>query len=142
MTRHIYPEHVPPNVPQELLDLRQELIQRLPWAASAGPSDIAPGWARIVDRLDRDLTKIAPGYKLGQIKEKLGGLRYYIDGPLDEVGQRAQGLIENAEDDSFHTCDYCGEPGELKKIGWVYCTRCDRHVEPEDSVPVPGASSK
>lgn len=37
------------------------------------------GWYPIVVRLDEGLAQVVPGYALHQVKEKLGGLRYYVD---------------------------------------------------------------
>jgi len=58
-----------------------------------------------------------------QVKEKFGGLRYYINGGDDTIDQ----LISFAEDMSYRTCDVCGNVGTVRDEGWIK-TRCDRHI--------------
>ena len=62
--------------------------------------------------------------KVYQVKEKFGGLRFYINSGTDEINKR----IRKAEDDSYETCETCGEPGELRKDGW-WTVACDKHVK-------------
>jgi len=57
-----------------------------------------------------------------QVKEKYGGLRFYINGGDDFV----EGLIEMAETMSYRICDVCGAPGKRSGRGWI-TTRCDKH---------------
>jgi len=58
-----------------------------------------------------------------QVKEKMGGLRYYIHGGNTVI----QDLIYRAEDASCKTCEVCGEPGYMRREGWVR-TLCDAHA--------------
>jgi len=39
---------------------------------------VRKGWWPLLARLDRDIAALAPNYQLLQVKEKFGGLRYYI----------------------------------------------------------------
>ena len=55
-----------------------------------------------------------------QVKEKFGGLRFYIDGADDYVS----GVISMAESMSYRTCEYCGSPGISGGKGWIK-TLCD-----------------
>jgi hypothetical protein len=59
-----------------------------------------------------------------QVKEKFGGLRFYVSGG-DEF---CRGAIFMAEALSHHTCELCSSKGELRKGGWVR-TLCDQHEE-------------
>lgn len=59
---------------------------------------------------------------IGQVKEKFGGLRFYIDGGTEEHRH----YIRFAEAMSFRTCEQCGAPGETRNIGWMK-TLCVRH---------------
>lgn len=43
-------------------------------------------WAIIIDEFLTELDRIAPNFKIHQIKLKFGGLRFYVDLNLDEVG--------------------------------------------------------
>ena len=54
-----------------------------------------------------------------QVKEKFGGLRFYIDNSSDF----ASGAISAAESMSLVTCECCGNPGKSNGGGWVR-TRC------------------
>ena len=50
-----------------------------------------------------------------QVKEKFGGLRFYVEGCDDYV----RGLISMAESMSHKICEECGVPGETNKKGWL-----------------------
>jgi hypothetical protein len=58
-----------------------------------------------------------------QIKEKFGGLRFYMNGVDDYIS----GAIAMAESISNHTCEVCGAPGKNKPVGSWYTTLCDLH---------------
>ncbi len=60
---------------------------------------------------------------LVQVKEKFGGLRFYVDGGSNEL----QAQIELAEAMSYRTCETCGAPGRPRSGGWVR-TLCDTHA--------------
>lgn len=55
-----------------------------------------------------------------QVKEKFGGLRFYIDGGDAEVS----GMVKMAESMSYHVCEDCGNRGTLRKGSW-HRTMCD-----------------
>ena len=59
-----------------------------------------------------------------QVKEKFGGLCFYIYGGDDYI----DGLVSLAESMSYHTCSECGDPSEENKTnrGWIYtmCANC------------------
>lgn len=68
------------------------------WVDSVGD-----GWASLVQPLiDRANLE---GAKILQVKEKFGGLRFYIGGGSPGLQQD----IEDAELKSYHTCEDCGE---------------------------------
>jgi hypothetical protein len=81
---------------------------------------VPDGWMPIVRELHEKLTALHPDYRIAQIKEKFGGLRYYVDA----VGEEAWKLIESAEGESYETCQNCGEPGESQNIRGWYQTLC------------------
>ena len=60
-----------------------------------------------------------------QVKEKFGGLRFYVDGGDDWV----YGAISMAESMSYRTCEVCGAPGVTRGEGWIRTT-CDQHSKP------------
>ena len=83
-------------------------------------SEYGPGWhALIRGTLERMLAAGWDG-RLGQIKEKFGGLRIYIDTGNDAVWK----IIDEAEALSFKTCEFCGRPGRRRSGGWIK-VRCD-----------------
>jgi len=55
-----------------------------------------------------------------QVKEKFGGLRFYVDGGDEYV----YGLIAMAESMSYRICEDCGGKGTVHNDGWVH-TLCD-----------------
>lgn len=100
--------------------------------------DVGYGWALLVRRLDANLREIDPNYRIGQVKEKFGGLRYYIDAfDGDTDTDLANKLVRTAEDASFKICEDCGGPGD--RCAWngfwikTICPLCvaGRRVEKE-----------
>ena len=82
------------------------------------------GWFKLIDELSAKLeamNKEGANIVAGQVKEKFGGLRFYVGAAPEE----AHKLIEAAESASYKTCEFCGEPGEVRQGGWIK-TRCDR----------------
>lgn len=71
--------------------------------------------------------------KFTQIKEKLGGLRIYIDNKQDSY---IDGLIAMAESWSYKTCEKCGEKGSLRnKNNWLktLCDKCNNEIRSQHS---------
>ena len=85
---------------------------------------VGPGWSAILDKLIDDLFDLGWDGRVHQVKEKFGGLRFYIGSGDDAVFDR----IAKAENDSYDTCEVCGEPGKARKGGWIQ-TLCDAHAE-------------
>lgn len=89
---------------------------------------VGPGWVPLVEELNKQLSSICPDYKITQIKEKFGGLRFYTN----EVPNEAWDIIEQFEEKSYSICDECGETGKLrKKGGWLrtICDKCEKEME-------------
>jgi predicted nucleic acid-binding Zn ribbon protein len=94
------------------------------------------GWYWILDELDKKLTYLDPNYKIAQIKEKFGGLRFYFD--TENVGV-ARDIMYDCQADAYYkaseTCETCGKGSfrgkeyhditvKLRGDGW-YRTLCD-----------------
>ena len=62
-----------------------------------------------------------------QVKEKFGGLRFYVDRATDEH----YNYIHFAESMSYRTCEECGAPGTYYPFGWHHVA-CDAHASEED----------
>jgi hypothetical protein len=69
-----------------------------------------------------------PYVEAGQVKEKFGTLRFYIDGGNDVIN----GAIWMAENMSAYICENCGDSGKLRGRGWVK-TLCDGCAKESDS---------
>jgi hypothetical protein len=82
------------------------------------------GWADIIDRLITDLVALGWNRDVVQIKEKFGGLRFYISSDSGGLHKR----IAKAEEESFETCEVCGEIGGPTATAWVKI-RCEEHVD-------------
>lgn len=82
------------------------------------------GWAKLYLPLIKRIQN--EGGKLLQVKEKFGGLRIYASGITDELWRE----IHDAEDQSYHICEECGEPGTRGQYGsyWIK-TLCPTHQE-------------
>jgi hypothetical protein len=89
------------------------------------------GWYDIIDELCSKIQTVCDreGFQVValQVKEKFGGLRFYIGAGNDEIFN----LIDEAESKSFEVCETCGKPGKLVGHGWVY-TACPEHTRKGD----------
>jgi hypothetical protein len=87
---------------REVVEIRQRFLDKgeepLPWVAKYFEKNP-------VDPLDH--------FSIDQIKEKFGGLRFYISfgEASGEAVDRCDGAISLAEMLSFHTCETCGQFG-------------------------------
>jgi len=83
------------------------------------------GWFNIIDDLSKKITETDPDVQAAQVKEKFGGLRFYIDGGSEEVRK----LIDEAEEESYKTCEKCGTKENVSqtKTGWIFtlCAKCE-----------------
>lgn len=99
------------------------------------------GWYSIIEDLSSELNEAAKQYAHGsitvvQIKEKFGGLRYYvnyIDGlPQEDIFEIEQ-IICKYENLSHKTCQRCGEQGEIcaRTAYWVstLCKKCAKELK-------------
>ena len=83
------------------------------------------GWLKLIKELIEDLIKLGWDKQVTQVKEKFGGLRFYINEGSDEIFER----ITEAENKSYEICEVTGESGTLRTdIGW-YRTLCDVEYE-------------
>jgi hypothetical protein len=96
--------------------------------------EVGDGWFDLIYKLFSDLKKatiknvvayigILPKDhypQIFQIKEKLGGLCFYIDNATDEQYK----LISKAQSDSYHICEICGKKGKLRRVDDWLLTEC------------------
>lgn len=67
--------------------------------------------------------------RAAQIKEKFGGLRFYVYGEHTEEVDLA---INRAEAVASMTCEFCGEPGMKRGLPWIR-TLCFEHFKAEEA---------
>lgn len=93
--------------------------------------DVDEGWYQLVIDCDRELALFDPHYKILQVKEKFGGLRYYIR-PSETCYEpkRLHDVISKYEELAAKTCEATGKPGVLmKSIGGWYKTLNPEYAE-------------
>ena len=96
--------------------------------------DIPKGWRlafgdQMLEELDQLLRKynFRDEYRIVQIKEKFGGLRWYDDDGFPEEGyEEYRDWLCKYEDLSFKTCIDCGKPAIGFTKGWIVplCKDC------------------
>lgn len=114
----------------------EEVSQKHPWLVKSMATDRTPfsmfyfeceaGWSDLIDELCTKIEKISPGgVSVAQIKEKFGGLRFYVDGATEKIYK----IIDKYEKRSYSICEKCGQPGKLRKdLGWIR-TLCHDHYK-------------
>ena len=85
------------------------------------------GWFGLLYDLCIEIEKsgVPKDFIVSQIKEKFGGLRFYVSSCSNEVFD----LIDKAEQDSYTICERCGKDGKLRdNMGWMMtlCDECNR----------------
>lgn len=91
---------------------------------------VSEGWFQLVDQLCStiriyEIQNGRPPIVIDQIKEKLGGFRFYCTG----AGPRIMDYIRQAEETANKTCEDCGKEGKRRSIeGWL-ATLCDEHYD-------------
>ena len=99
------------------------------------------GWKEIIRNTDKKLKYIDPEYKIAQIKEKFGGLRYYFDNSFESYDDVRREIMDDvvraAEYEASRTCELCGANKASDKVGirahkffyFGYCESCaDKYI--------------
>ena len=94
-------------------------------ATHPGMVENLTGWYKIILNLDAAISAIIPDYVVLQVKEKFGGLRYYIDLIPENHYKQVDDLIRDAEKAAWNTCEVCGNPGSTRNDRWWRRTLCD-----------------
>ena len=93
------------------------------------------GWFELIKELSE---KLEPhGIVATQVKEKYGGLRFYVGGIPTDVADEMYDYIDEAEDKSYEICEQCGQPGNCNEGGWLttLCDECREKGEKRKQVP-------
>lgn len=90
------------------------------------------GWYDLIYSLTKQIYDYSKNSSLDievvEIKEKFGGLRYYLEGGDKYIYK----LIDRAEDESYKICEKCGKIGKLRtKRAWILtlCDRCNKEIK-------------
>jgi hypothetical protein len=89
--------------------------------------DVMDGWFHIIYELSEKISQSDPNCVAIQVKEKFGGLRFYV-GPSTKT---VLDIINEYEYKAYKTCENCGTEEGVKQHsgGWIK-TLCDNcHIE-------------
>jgi len=106
--------------------MKKEFQKRWPkWFDDFDWFECGDGWKDLLWRLCEDIEKLnsPEDFYVCQVKEKFGGLRFYVLGGSDEIYDR----INQAENESFKTCEKCGSTQNVTtEGGWLktLCKEC------------------
>ncbi len=94
------------------------------------------GWLHLIVQCHKELLAIDPDYKIGQIKEKFGGLRYNFS-TKTELRDQMNNIVRKYEQQASVTCERTGTPGHLmiSEKGWE--ATFNPEYAPEGYVDVP-----
>lgn len=129
------------SAPIDSSDHKKWLLMEYPWLRMEENEedeihtfiDCAPGgWAKLCEDLCAELKPLlekveyVDRYKLCQVKEKFGGLRWYDCGVPAPIYDEYKALIHKYEDLSCKTCCICGAPATKMSTGWIspFCDKC------------------
>ena len=96
----IYPENLSP-----ILDRIDPTFGRV--------IDCESGWWSLIERAHKELVAIDPDYRVYQIKEKFGTLRYYFAMSSPIFAEPMNAVVNYYERCSASTCEVTGKPGVL-----------------------------
>jgi len=103
---------------QDVVEIRESLL--------AEGEELTGRYGWVVDYFEENPTDPLEGFKVVQVKEKFGDLRFYVEGGEGTF----DGVIALAEMVSARTCIQCGAPARsmLLPSGWPR-TLCPEHAE-------------
>ena len=97
--------------------------------------EINEGWNELIEEITFKIEVINNKYspssyiRAAQIKQKFGGLRYYIS--IEDVEEQdvkyVYDIIAEAENRSFTICEYCSSPAKTSKGRTYVETLCNEH---------------
>lgn len=94
-----------------------------PPITKVGFFSVSPGWYPLIKELIEKLIAVGWDKKVTQVKEKFGGLRFYIQTGNEQIWD----IIQEYEEKSLHICEVCGKEGSLRTDrNWI-TTLCDEH---------------
>jgi hypothetical protein len=84
---------------------------------------VGVGWYPLIADLIKKLVALGWDKQVCQVKQKFGGLRFYINSGSEQIHE----LIDQAQRKSHTICEHCGQPGDLRAGSWdiTLCGECD-----------------
>jgi len=103
------------------------------------------GWFELIYDMCKkikSITKLKGVVVAQQVKEKFGGLRFYVSynkSIIDDENKykKIQNVIDAAESKSYKVCEQCGKPGKLREdLGWIrtLCDACRTEIDIKDII--------
>jgi hypothetical protein len=87
---------------------------------------VSEGWYDLIKSLIDELIALGWDRRVHQVKEKFGGLRFYVEN-IPEGGEE---IIRKYESLSYKICEKCGEEGQLRGgNGQWLRTLCEVHAD-------------
>ena len=128
----------------------KELIEKYPWLQIRNVwsgelvepedyeftwlDDLPNGWRKafglqMVEELDKILREAnyQNEYRIAQIKEKYGSLRWYDNGVPTNIINEYDKWLAKYEELSKHICLICGKPGKIDYTQYWLMPLCDKH---------------
>lgn len=103
-----------------------------PYGREVSVDDVAesvgPGWWPLVRLLCEYCLHAGPDFFPTQVKEKYGGLRFYVSQEKEELRE----VIDFAEQLSYYICELCGSSGRLREYRTWLSTLCDSCNQKKD----------
>lgn len=105
----------------ELKTLKKSYVWPMP--------EIGKGWYGLVDEIMCKMKEkgyVDEDFKVVQVKEKMGGLRFYVDGLKST---EVYSYLMDLEGKSYKICEDCGKAGKLRdQRMWIktLCDECDK----------------
>ena len=88
--------------------------------------EVPKGWYDLVVDTHKRIIAIDPDYRIRQIKQKFGNLRYYYEASRSTAVIEIDRIIRTAEIVSSVICQDCGNvSGKMRTIKSWYQTLCD-----------------
>lgn len=86
------------------------------------------GWFGLIYELSKKISIIDPNVQAVQVKEKYGGLRFYVGSVSMDTADEIFDLINEYENKSYEICEMCGTTEDVttNEHGWVLtlCKKC------------------
>lgn len=113
---------------EKMIKMNKEDFEQFEWVKTS--LDINDGWLNLVHELCTKLDRMvydemgddAESFCTTQIKEKFGGLRFYVSCATKNMTT----LIHEYEAKSYSVCELCGNPGHKRPTAWI-ATLCRTH---------------